>query len=259
MEEEDKCHSARKRFQEEFDRRRSSVMEEDKLYLALKRVAEEYDEIESNPSDDFKCGLLGRNMFEWQFAVRGAIGSEFEGGIYHGRIQFPEDYPSKPPSFMFLTENGRFKIKTKIRLKWRPSWRVRDALLELIDLMSTYPDGEMGSVEYNKEERRALAIKSRAAPPKYGTCERQKVIDEIHEYMLSKVPPIPVPPQLHSQNHGAKRKHGTGGTGSSGGDNGSVVNVIGNTFHAINSNGVGFLDSMNEAFNPKKAKRCWLW
>ncbi|BFG24462.1 hypothetical protein CerSpe_107360 [Prunus speciosa] len=162
----------------------------------LTRILEEYREIESNPSDDFKCGMLERNPYKWQFGFRGIFGTEFEGGVYHGWIQFPEEYPLKPPSFTFLTENGRFKPHNKIRIRrlndWQPSWGVRDALDALMDEMPTYPDGELGSVEYNKEERRDLAIKSRAAPPKYGSSERQKLIAEIHKYLLSKSPPVPV-------------------------------------------------------------------
>ncbi|GAB4850802.1 Ubiquitin-conjugating enzyme E2 32 [Ancistrocladus abbreviatus] len=46
-------------------------------------------------------------------------------------------------------------------------------------------------LDYKKEERHALAIKSREAAPRFGTPERQKLIDEIHEYMLSKSPPAP--------------------------------------------------------------------
>jgi ubiquitin-conjugating enzyme E2 J1 len=83
--------------------------------------------------------------------------------------------------------------------------------------MPTSPNGALGSLDYKKEERRTLAIKSREASPKFGTPERQKLIDEvknatysflldthsviyypdrtllsqIHEYMLSKAPPVP--------------------------------------------------------------------
>jgi len=39
------------------------------------------------------------NIFEWQFAIRGPRDTEFEGGIYHGRIQLPLEYLFKPPSF----------------------------------------------------------------------------------------------------------------------------------------------------------------
>lgn len=56
---------------------------------------------------------------------------------------------------------------------------VRTALVALIAFMPTSPNGALGSVEYPKEERRTLAIKSRDSPPKYGSPERQKVIDEV--------------------------------------------------------------------------------
>lgn len=155
----------------------------------------------SNPSDDFMSLPLEENIFEWQFAIRGPRDTEFEGGIYHGRIQLPSEYPFKPPSFMLLTPNGRFETQTKICLSisnhhpehWQPSWSVRTALVALIAFMPTNPNGALGSLDYTKEERRTLAVKSREAPPRFGTPERQKLIDEIHEYMLSKAPPVPQP------------------------------------------------------------------
>ncbi|KAF3456345.1 hypothetical protein FNV43_RR00995 [Rhamnella rubrinervis] len=177
-------------------------MAEDKYNLknpAVKRILQEVKEMQSNPSDDFTSLPLEENIFEWQFAIRGPSDTEFEGGIYHGRIQLPAEYPFKPPSFMLLTPNGRFETQTKICLSisnhhpehWQPSWSVRTALVALIAFMPTNPNGALGSLDYKKEERRALAVKSREAPPKFGTPERQKLIDEIHEYMLSKAPPVP--------------------------------------------------------------------
>lgn len=177
-------------------------MAEDRYNLknpAVKRILQEVKEMQSNPSDDFMSLPLEENIFEWQFAIRGPGDTEFEGGIYHGRIQLPAEYPFKPPSFMLLTPNGRFETQTKICLSisnhhpehWQPSWSVRTALVALIAFMPTNPNGALGSLDYKKEERRALAIKSREAAPKFGTPERQKLIDEIHEYMLSKAPPVP--------------------------------------------------------------------
>ncbi|VVA97935.1 unnamed protein product [Arabis nemorensis] len=168
---------------------------------AVKRILQEVKEMQANPSDDFMSLPLEENIFEWQFAIRGPGDTEFEGGIYHGRIQLPADYPFKPPSFMLLTPNGRFETNTKICLSisnyhpehWQPSWSVRTALVALIAFMPTSPNGALGSVDYPKEERRTLAIKSREAPPKYGSPERQKLIDEIHQYILSKATVAPKP------------------------------------------------------------------
>ncbi|KAK9281923.1 hypothetical protein L1049_004831 [Liquidambar formosana] len=180
---------------------------------AVKRILQEVKEMQENPSDDFMALPLEDNIFEWQFAVRGPSDTEFEGGIYHGRIQLPADYPFKPPSFMLLTPTGRFETQTKICLSisnyhpehWQPSWSVRTALVALIAFMPTDPGGALGSLDFTKEERRTLAIKSREAAPRFGTPERQMLIDEIHQYMLRKAPPVPqlVPPQMpeeHSTN-----------------------------------------------------------
>ncbi|KAF8045153.1 hypothetical protein N665_5535s0002 [Sinapis alba] len=173
---------------------------------AVKRILQEVKEMQANPSDDFMSLPLEENIFEWQFAIRGPSETEFEGGIYHGRIQLPSDYPFKPPSFLLLTPSGRFETNTKICLSisnyhpehWQPSWSVRTALVALIAFMPSNPSGAIGSVDYPKEERCALAIKSRESPPKYGSPERQKVIDEIHQYMLSKTPsPKPNPQECN--------------------------------------------------------------
>ncbi|KAK7387991.1 hypothetical protein VNO78_22790 [Psophocarpus tetragonolobus] len=188
---------------------------------AVKRILQELKEMQSNPSDHYISLPLEENIFEWQFAIRGPCDTEFEGGIYHGRIQLPSEYPFKPPSFMLLTPSGRFETQTKICLSisnhhpehWQPSWSVRTALVALIAFMPTNPNGALGSLNYKKEDRRALAIKSREAPPKFGTPERQKLIDEvkcfsaaffsvIHEYMLGKSSPVPqLGPSQASEEH----------------------------------------------------------
>ncbi|KAM2963696.1 ubiquitin-conjugating enzyme E2 32-like [Malus sylvestris] len=195
-----------------------TVMAEDKYNLknpAVKRILQEVKEMQSKPSDDFMSLPLEENIFDWQFAIRGPCDTEFEGGIYHGRIQLPAEYPFKPPSFMLLTPNGRFETQTKICLSisnhhpehWQPSWSVRTALVALIAFMPTNPNGALGSLEYKKEERRSLAIKSRAAAPRYGTAERQKLMDEIHECMLNKAPPVPqLSPSQASEEHPSNKE-----------------------------------------------------
>lgn len=51
--------------------------------------------------------FLQDNLFEWHFSVRGPADSEFDGGVYHGRIVLPPEYPMKPPSIILLTVRGR--------------------------------------------------------------------------------------------------------------------------------------------------------
>ncbi|RHY91366.1 hypothetical protein DYB35_007269, partial [Aphanomyces astaci] len=43
------------------------------------------------------------NMFDWHFTIRGPRDTDFAGGVYHGRILLPSDYPFKPPNIILLT------------------------------------------------------------------------------------------------------------------------------------------------------------
>ena len=70
----------------------------------------------THPSSQYTAYPLEENMFDWHFTLRGPKDTSFEGGIYHGRILLPNDYPFKPPNILFLTPTGRFVIKQKICL-----------------------------------------------------------------------------------------------------------------------------------------------
>jgi ubiquitin-conjugating enzyme E2 J2 len=58
-----------------------------KEYRALLR--EPVPHVEAHPTT---------NLLEWHFVLTGAEGTDFEGGVYHGRLVFPPTYPFKPPS-----------------------------------------------------------------------------------------------------------------------------------------------------------------
>lgn len=42
-------------------------------------------------------------MHTWHFSLRGPPDSEFQEGVYHGKIIFPYDYPHSPPDIYFLS------------------------------------------------------------------------------------------------------------------------------------------------------------
>ena len=75
----------------------------------------------SEATSDYSAAPLEENLFEWHFTVRGPEDSDFQvrkyfsgnlrvnilflsqGGIYHGRILVPAEYPMKPPDIILLT------------------------------------------------------------------------------------------------------------------------------------------------------------
>ncbi|GAB6026710.1 Ubiquitin-conjugating enzyme E2 J1 [Chamberlinius hualienensis] len=134
---------------------------------AVKRLMREAQELRE-PTEEYFAQPVNDNLFEWHFTVRGPSDSDFDGGIYHGRIILPPDYPMKPPNLIFLTPNGRFETHKKICLSisghhpesWQPSWSIRTALLAIIGFMPTSGLGAIGSLDYSPDERRKLAKKS---------------------------------------------------------------------------------------------------
>ena len=142
--------------------------------VASDEVEEEAPEAKDYLSFSSKAGWFVRlgpcrgNLFEWHFTIAGPAGSVFEGGLYHGRILLPANYPSRAPRVQFLNANGRFQTKTDICLSasnfhqetWQPSWTVRTLVTALAAHMLT-PAREIGGVETTEAVKRALAKSSR--------------------------------------------------------------------------------------------------
>lgn len=107
---------------------------------AIKRIKADIRELAQHSSSAYSAAPTEDNMFLWHFTIRGPRGTDFEGGVYHGRISLPPEYPFKPPSIMLLTPNGRFETNTKICLSmtdyhpenWQPAWGIRTILEALV-------------------------------------------------------------------------------------------------------------------------------
>uniref|UniRef100_A0A7S4NIU7 UBC core domain-containing protein n=1 Tax=Odontella aurita TaxID=265563 RepID=A0A7S4NIU7_9STRA len=115
-----------------------------------------------------RMGPLGRNLLRWHFSVAGPPSSPYEGGVYHGRVCLPKDYPGSPPRVQMLTPSGRFVPGHDICLSassyhpetWTPRWTVLSLVDALRLHMLTTPN-EIGGVYASDERRRELAERSR--------------------------------------------------------------------------------------------------
>ncbi|MGH0131387.1 UNVERIFIED_CONTAM: hypothetical protein FKN15_011492 [Acipenser sinensis] len=77
---------------------------------AVKRLMKEAAELR-DPTEHYHAQPLEDNLFEWHFTVRGPPDSDFDGGVYHGRVVLPPDYPMKPPSIILLTAESSSSSK----------------------------------------------------------------------------------------------------------------------------------------------------
>ena len=111
--------------------------------LSAKRLKREAWE-QHSPTIDYFAKPILNNLHLWHFTFRGTVGTEFEGGYYHGCIIFPYDYPLSPPSIQFLNPNGRFQLHEKFFFNnsddhtesWLPSCNIETILLSIIASMS---------------------------------------------------------------------------------------------------------------------------
>eukprot|EP00985_Skeletonema_marinoi_P026243 scaffold20210_cov93-Skeletonema_marinoi.AAC.1 len=135
---------------------------------SLRRIKADIRELSIDPSDQYYAAPLETDMFEWHFTIRGPADSEFAGGVYHGKILLPPEYPFKPPNIVFCTPSGRFETNVKVCLSfsahhpelWQPAWGIRLILEAIISFLPTPADGAIGALDWTKEERAKLAKES---------------------------------------------------------------------------------------------------
>jgi len=109
------------------------------------------------------------NILEWHYVLEGVEGTPYEGGIYHGKLIFPKEYPLKPPSVLMHTPSGRFMPNRRLCLSmsdfhpetWNPMWSVSTILTGLYSFMIE-SSPTMGSIETSSATKRQLARQSLA-------------------------------------------------------------------------------------------------
>jgi len=133
----------------------------------VKRLQKEYRNIMKEPVPGIDAHPSPNNLLEWHYVLEGCEGSEYEGGWYHGKVVFPQEYPYKPPAIYMITPSGRFKTNMKLCLTmsdyhpetWNPLWSVASILTGLQSFMLEN-QATTGSIPASSAERRRLAKES---------------------------------------------------------------------------------------------------
>ncbi|KAF0305379.1 Ubiquitin-conjugating enzyme E2 J2 [Amphibalanus amphitrite] len=131
---------------------------------ALVRLRRDYMRLKTDPVPYISAEPLPSNILEWHYIVRGPEGTPYAGGLYHGMLRFPVEYPFRPPSIYMITPNGRFKPNTRLCLSisdfhpdtWNPSWSVSTILTGLLSFMLEVSP-TVGSIETSDYEKRIYA------------------------------------------------------------------------------------------------------
>ena len=111
---------------------------------AVKRITRELNELQkANPENISAAPEDDSNVFKWQGTLQGVDGSPYEGGVFFLNIQFPNDYPFKPPKINFTTKIYHPNINSKgeicldiLKDSWAPNLTISAVLISLQTLLN---------------------------------------------------------------------------------------------------------------------------
>lgn len=141
--------------------------------VAMLRLSSDLKAILADPPSGVSASPVSEdNLFQWAATIVGPDESPWEGGIFTLRLQFPDQYPDKPPRVRFLTEMFHPNVFADGSLcldilqdKWKPVYSVASILTSIQSLLTDPNIDSPANVEaarmfqaarkdYNKRVRR---------------------------------------------------------------------------------------------------------
>ncbi|XP_063904551.1 ubiquitin-conjugating enzyme E2-24 kDa-like [Zophobas morio] len=123
---------------------------------AAKRIQKELEEITLDPPPNCSAALRGDNLYEWSAKIKAPPGSLYEGGVYNMHINFPPEYPFRPPEVTFTTRiyhcninlQGSVCVDMLKHKNWSPAFTISKVLLAIYSLLADCKpdDAIMGSI-----------------------------------------------------------------------------------------------------------------
>ena len=109
-----------------------------------KRILQEMKEIQSSDMDSITAGPVSdSNIFDWTATLIGPKDSPYEGGIFLLNINFPQNYPFKPPKISFNTKIYHPNINSGgsicldiLNSQWSPALTISKTLLSISSLLT---------------------------------------------------------------------------------------------------------------------------
>ena len=110
----------------------------------VKRINADLNEILKNPPANCSAGPTDdNNIYEWQATIMGPHDSPYQDGIFYLSINFPSEYPFKPPIVKFITKIYHCNINSKgsicldiLKNEWSPALTISKLLLSICSLMT---------------------------------------------------------------------------------------------------------------------------
>ena len=110
----------------------------------IERIMKELSDIGGTPPQCCTAENVGDDWLHWQATMMGPDDSPYFGGEFFLDIQFPPEYPFKPPAITFTTRiyhpninsNGKMNLDI-LKGGWSPELTMKKVLLSIHNLLKT--------------------------------------------------------------------------------------------------------------------------